>query len=316
MLVQKVKMKIVGITMLTDPDYRQDPWRECLRQMLEVCDEAVVVVGQPADIDLVGDFCRQAGIIERVEVDYLHWPQPGWDYSELPFHLNRALELARARGADWIIKFDADCFIHENDAAELRHQLGRADEKKASVATFVKLQFFLVDRACIKTQVPFAVRGKSDVWYGKNQEKYTDLCQPIILPANRDNWHFEHPAGTANPIPVGPAVPRGLQVFTGVFVWNYDYSFKTEERSKELLYEFDRSHAKFWGVSYAHRQIQEVTPETALADYLKSVAGPRIKKCTKRLQPDDHPKWIRERVRNIRPEEFGHSLWNKIKYEL
>lgn len=295
--------------MITDPDYRQDVWRECISQMLEVCDEAVVVVGKDSDVQLVNSWAGGMLLADRVFVDYLEWPQPEWCYSELPKHLNRGLKIARARGADWIIKFDSDCFIHERDKDVVREHLER-DNSWALVSDFVKLQFIKADRAQIKTRVALAIKGKSNVWYGK-AEDYNDLCQPIVLPESAFDWKWDKLG--KNPVPIGTLVPRAYIAHTGQFVWNYSYTFKTEERAKELLYYFDLAHASFWGQTYGHRK--ETTPELSFADFMDSVVNSAIAKSNRAFQPEDHPRWIVDRIKNIKPEEFGHSLWGKIEYK-
>lgn len=291
--------------MVTNPDYREDPWKESIAQALEVFDDVVVVCGQPRDQDRI----ERQFMTDRIHTVFLYWPQPDWSYEELARHLNIGLRECREINSDWVIKFDIDMFIHEKDKVILRQKLENLKNKNVMLGRFEKLQFFLADRAYEKGKIPLAVNMKYDIWYGSDNTRYTDLCQPIL-------WDGEttkklHIA--KHEIPCGQPVDISNMESTGLHIWNYDYTFKTKERSTELLYNFDKAHARWWDAGYGGRQFTEITPETALAEYMNLVSG-RIKKCNKFFEPKDHPKHVVDRIKNIKPEEFGHSLWDEIEF--
>lgn len=296
--------QLIGLTMITDPDARQDPWRESIAQALEIFDRVVVVCG--ADTDAIRVINQFPG--RDIACPLLHWPQPEWSYEELPRHLNAGLAVARCYEPDWIVKFDIDCFFHEKDRDHIRTKLQELTSRRVALGTFEKYQFFMVDRAYEKGKIPLAINCAFPIQYGQFENDYSDLCQPM-MPTGRTR---KMPGGTYD-IPLGRKIPGAAS--TGVHVWNYDYSFKTLERATELLYHFDRSHAKWWGGGYGGKKIEDITPETALAEYLDLVRG-RVGKCNKRFKPEDHPRHIRERVRNITPTEFGSRLWDKIPITL
>lgn len=296
--------------MITNPAYRQDPWREHVRQMLLCFDFAIVVVGRREDLQLFTDSYFTQDELARTHVEYLVWPQPEWSYEELAKHLNVGLRIARSLEVDWVIKLDIDTFVHEKDRGQLRSKLAMFHNNDVIAATFEKYQFFKVDRAYEKGKVPLAINMGHNVWYGYNKDKYTDLCQPILKEADfcdvvigERAVHFD--------IPSGKTIPENRIQPIGVHVWNYDYSFKTEERMLELLYHFDRSHAKFWGVGYSGRSLDEITPETAMQDYVNLVSG-RVKKCIHMIPANEHPVMIRPRVEGIEPHEWGHSFCGRV----
>lgn len=296
-------MKIIAFTILTDPDYRQDPWRESIRQALEVFDEVIVIHGKKEDDELLSkEFAGQ----KRISWYYLDWPQPDWSYEELPRHLNLGLDKCRAYGADWAVKFDSDMLFHEKEKDKIRKALLALKYEGIMLASFEKYQFFKVDMGYEKGKLPIAVNLKFNTCYGMDSGRYTDLCQPIV-PDGKTKFNK-----AKYEIPKGPAIDPNKIKTTGLHVWNYDYSFKTEERSKELLFHFDRSHAKFWGAGYSGRKIEDITPDSAFNDYMALVQG-RIKKCSHKFKTEDHPKYIQKRIAEIKPEEFGHSLWGKVK---
>ncbi len=305
-------MKIIGITICTNPDYRQDPTRECIRQMLEICDEVVVVCGggQP-DLNMVneleeGDNQKYKG---RIHYRPFFWPQPKWRLDELPKHLNAGLVMAREYGADWIIKFDADYFIHENDAKKLRAALEAEWHNDRILAMELeKVQVTIPTHGRLKGGIPVAIKAKSPIVYGQIAGHYSDLCQPIIWDGQSKT---SIDSDDENGIPLGDSVPRDMIKRTGVWLWNYGYTFKTYERAYELLYWFDIAHALWWGWGWYKTPLSEITPESAMAHHIKMSAG-RVAQNKKKFPVNEHPKHIQDAIRNLKPDQFGHSLWGKI----
>ena len=298
-------MKIAGFTMLTDPNYRQDLWMESIRQALEVFDEVVIIYGREKDKELLESVFGNKKL--SISWYFLEWPQPEWSYEELPRHLNLGLQYCYGYMADWAVLFSMDYFFHEKDKGKIHAKLAAFKRDKIMIGSFEKLQFFKVNRAYEKGNVPIALNLSFDFQYGVNESRYTDLCYPIIPSGKTVKYH----SGKYD-TPVGAPIPRDRMRATGIHVWNYDYSFKTEERAKELLYHFDRAHAKWFGAGYYGDKIEDITMESAFRHYIKLVTG-RIKKCYKVFKTEDHPKHIQNRVRNIKSNEFGYNLWDKIK---
>lgn len=287
-------MKVIGLITITDPDYRQDPARECILQALEVCDEVVVVYGKVGDAFIVED--------RRVWYEYLPWPHPRWTLDELPRHLNYGLTKARELGADWIIKYDADCLIHEKHKWEVRNKLEAELETGVLVMELEKVHCITPTRALMKNDIQVCIKGKSDVWFGQSMDEYTDLCKPIL-------WDLKK---VERGIPLGESIGHDFIKRTGAWMWNYGYMFKTETRSRELLYYFDLAHAEWWGVGWQKQPKETITEESAMEEHLAMMRG-RYKRATKELKIDEHPKHIQEKLRALNPEQFGHSLWGKIE---
>ena len=100
---------ITGLTIMTNPDYRQDPARECIKQALEIFDQVIVIYGRKEDKTEVLDDLFEYG--SRIVYHFMPWPQPDWSFDELPKHLNKGLEIAHELKADWVVRFDADTFF-------------------------------------------------------------------------------------------------------------------------------------------------------------------------------------------------------------
>jgi len=300
-------MKVVGITMMTNPDYRQDPARECIRQMLEICDEIVVVVGRLHDITEVLEPLKKEFPC-RIKSGYIDWPQPEWNLIELPLHLNHALSIARyICEADWIIKFDTDYFIHENHRTELRKKLEQGLIDDSMLMSLEKVQFYRNGVCLMKGDIPICINAKHPIWYGYNNQIYTDLCQPILWDG-KSNWQ----ASDGRSIHSGDSIPVDRIKRSGSWLYNYGYTFKTEERAKELLYWFELAHAKFWHYGLFKTHPDEITQETPMQQFIAMIEG-RLKRSTKNIPIEQHPKHIQQKLRDLTPDQFGHSLWGKIK---
>lgn len=108
-------------TTMTNPDSRNDPWKESLNCYNALADE-VVVVGDdwPYEFDW--------GIFNRIY-------QGGFDECN----------------TDWVMRMDLDYFIHENDIKKIKKYLKKYEDYPAIVLP--QYQFFTPDRYQIKTKL-------------------------------------------------------------------------------------------------------------------------------------------------------------------
>lgn len=300
------KIKIGAFTIITDAEYRQDPWKESINQMLRVFDYVVVVHGSISDAELVskefgGNFNK------RLFLKYLYWPQPEWSYDELPKHLNLGLNTLRELGCKWAVKLDIDMAIHEADENALRVAIRTADRHGRWLVSLEKYQFFKPTKCYEKGKIPIGVNLEKPIAYGFDFDRYTDLCQPIKWDGVTDAMVNGKKTG----IPGGRRIEESSIFSSPVHVWNYDYTFKTEERSKELIYEFDKAHERFWGQGYSGKKGDEITQESAMHDFIMLSTG-RWQKMIKEKKIENHPIAFQESLMNLTSPQFGFDLWGKI----
>jgi len=121
-------MKISVATTYTNPDERQDPWKEAITCYKDFADE-IIVTGQD-------------------------WPHDfSWDYIGKTFH-----EGFKKSTGDWVFRMDIDYFIHEKDIKKIKQALVKYSEYPA--ICFPQYQFFLPNRFQLKTRLCIALNKK------------------------------------------------------------------------------------------------------------------------------------------------------------
>lgn len=299
---------IAAFGMLNNPQYRQEPWRESIASRLQCFDAVVLVCGHEPDLATLAAAFPDAWKSGKLAAIYKPWPFPEWSYEELPRHLNAALSLARAQGCDWIVKLDIDTVFHERDMALLRRLLAKADRKKKWAISVRKLQFFTPRRYFKKASIPIILRVDAPIAYGVDDARYTDLCQPIV-------WDGESNAsynGVSYDIPLGKTIPKERVLKSRkLVVFNYDYTFRTYERSIELLFQIEMAHARFWGRGYSGLAPEAITRETAMRDFL-ALAKRRARAMRRRMRIERHPTSFQEALRSLDSAMWGYNLWGRV----
>lgn len=139
-------MKISIFTSMTNPEERQDPWKEALNCYYDFADE-VITVGED-------------------------WPEDfTWDYIGKTFQKG----LEKSTG-DWSIRMDLDYFFHEKDFYYIRKFLEKNNHNP--VVAFPKRQFFTPDRYQIQSRICIAVNKKN--FPNVKLNGGGDLCFPTL----------------------------------------------------------------------------------------------------------------------------------------
>lgn len=305
---KQTSLRIGTFGMLNNPEYRQELWREAIANRLECFDVVCLVCGHEPDLALLAKAFPAEWQSGKLKAVYKHWSFPEWSYEELAKHLQTALELARAQDCAWMIKLDIDTVFHEKDMARVRDAVHTADRKGKWLVSFRKLQFFMPSRYWRKGSVPFGINMASPVAYGFDQNRYTDLCQPIIWDGSTTVTHN----GKQYDIPLGTTVPSNkIYTVNNIHLFNYDFTFRTYERSIELLYQIEMAHARFWGKGYTGLPIDSITRESSMRDFL-ALSQERFSRMHKTMKIEEHPRHFQEALRTLKPDQWGFGLWDKI----
>jgi len=295
-------MKLSVVTTITNPDERQDKWREALACYCAFADEVVVVNGGKPIISKTSKAVNglmfylesispeNESYVDKTKEVMLPWPHE-WNWIELPRHLNAGLE---ACTGDWCLKIDADQFIHENDFDAVREMLLGCPDN-IDVLTFQKMSMTYGGKYFQKGGQPIAFRRKDYIKIGKDVDKHTDLCFPIKVTGYEKVNDYQLPCGT-----------ELTREKTGISYWNYDYFFKDKRFTKREFWRFSKAY---------HRYFDEWTfgsnSDKSFRVFLNMMKG-RHDKAPYTYKLEDHPKYIKEAVRNLKESQFGHSAWGEL----
>lgn len=290
-------MKISILTTITDPDIRQDKWREALTCYCEFADEVVVVNGgAPLSIGFLFKH-------PKIKVVHMEWPYE-WHWAELPRHLNAGLKHCTG---DWIIKLDIDQLIHERHFSELKDQLVKCP-RDCYVASMQKMTFLYDNKLYQKGGQDICLRNTPSMVFGRNLEHETDLCTPIRQTGTELVWDtvtagdFEHSVPMYE-MPIG----RSYKSYrTGVKFYNYDYFFKTQEVTRKEFWRFSRAYFRYYG-AWNFGSTEELAFNTFLT-MMKS----RHDQAKYEVTVKDHPCWMQEAVHTLNETHFGLNAWNLI----
>ena len=139
-------MKLTIYTHYTDPESRNDPWKEALKCFEEIADE-LIIVGQD-------------------------WPDSfSWDYIGKVFQ-----EGFEKSTGDWVINMPIDNLFHEKDLVYIKNFIFQNKEQPA--IAFPKRKFFTPDRFEIKTRDVLAMNKKD--YPNIKLNGGGDLCLPTL----------------------------------------------------------------------------------------------------------------------------------------
>lgn len=258
-------MKSLSIfTSMTDPESRNDPWREALKCYEDLADE-VITVGQD-------------------------WPEYfKWDHIGKTFQ--QGLEECTS---DWAIRMDIDYFFHEKDFIKIRKALDFYSE--SPVISFPQYQFFSPENYQLKTRLCIAF----------NKEKFPNI---------KLNGGGDLTLATLNNQLINPKTVPNLFVP----VYQYDTTFRTKEIIQQDRYRFAKAWYDYFG-TYDNRGGE--SPESSYEAWMNMVKD-RYPKHNFNIKIDNHPKYIKERLKSLNKDQFGYDVFglkeqNKIqaKYKL
>ncbi len=278
--------KISVLVCVTNPEERQDIWRESIASMLPWADEVVVVSGGAGDEFLIDNYFG----IGKIKHVYLAWPHEfSWD--ELPKHLNAGLKECTG---SWIVRADVDYVFKDEWKAGLS-ELERFKDKR--IVTAQKFSTILVNKVYQKGATQMILNMKyEDMCFGVAENKYTDLCVPIIK------------TGMRGDIPEGKLINDIGK--SHLEFMNYDYCFKTKDFTAKEFLRFSRAHKRYFGTTNWGN-----TEEEALGKFINMMKS-RLTSSNRHIYDmpwQKHPSFIREKVKNIQPKHFGHSGWKSFK---
>jgi hypothetical protein len=244
-------------------------------------DEIIVVDGGTEKLTVTG---------EKIKIVKYPWPQD-WSWEELPKHLNEGLKYANG---DWVIRIDSDYVFKRYTREQIESELKKNESKKA--VTFQKISAVFCNKFYEKGPTLMGLNTKFDIAFGRARDKYTDLCVPITDTRSSD----------IKGVLWGRALFSTEIGKTGIEFFNYDYTFKTKEFTKKEFFRFSMAHKKYFG--YTDWGETEVASLGKFIGMMKN----RKEKCVYNFDASQQPLFIRNKIENIKEEQFGYNGWGLI----
>lgn len=203
---------------------------------------------------------------------YQEWPQEfSWEFIGQQFQ--RGYE---ACTGDWVIHADLDFIFHETDFQSIREAFEAHPD--APALSFYKYQFIQPDEYNLKSRLVIAVnKGK----YGDRIrfDSGGDLCQPSL-----DGKELKP-----------EDVPESKLAF-----YNYEKLIKTEAQIRDDVGRMARA----WQRHFGTYKLGGPDDESAWQAWLRMVQG-RYSKPQTPFAFDNHPKYVKEVIRNLTPQQWG-----------
>lgn len=289
-------MKISVITTITNPEERQDCWREAISCFCDFADEVIVVNGGDSIDDITVFKWLAEFAFNKIKFIKLKWPEE-WNWFEMTRHLNAGREQVTG---DWIFRMDMDYFIHENEMKRIRGILEKVPEDCDEIL-LQKFSTTYGNKYYSKGAMQIAFRNKEYIKFGQNTERFNDITRPIRVMFERKV--IDAKSKIEYKLPVGITLK---QKRTDLRFWNYDYFVKTEEKTKEEFWRFAKAFQRYFG-EWRFGETKEEAFKLFL-DMMKS----RHDKSPYNLKLEDHPKYMKEVVKNLTKDQFGHSGWGVL----
>lgn len=264
-------MKISVFTTTTNPTVRGDNWQDAIRCYADLADEVIIINGGE-DLGVNAGF-----VLNNIKIIQSDWPKE-FDWPLIGQQFQRGYEAATG---DWVIHADLDFIFHEKDFDKIRRAF--TDNPNQPALTFWKHQFILPDRYNLKSRLVIAVNKKV---YGDRIrfDSGGDLCQPSLD---------------------GEQIKSDFVAEARVAIYNYEKMTKTSDQIMDDCGRMDRAyrrHFKAWQLSADGSG----SDESCFDGYIQLMIG-RLKKPSEHIKLSEHPKYVRDTIRNLNPEEFGYN---------
>ena len=268
------------------------PCLSSIRSFSNACDEVIVVDGGSTD----GSLAKIRKIPKVKVIKGAKW-EKDFDWTIMGRNLQIGYE---ACSGDWVLHFDADYIFHENEVGKLRETVAEA---YLPVILIKKVNFVLSDECFTKSWLPILVNKKeySKLGYGigKNRKgkNVGTFLWPIVKQSLRKDGLY-----------TGEAVNRDSARLhmSDMKIYTYDFTFMTKEQVVEQRVRFEKALTRFLG------RPKEVSEKDAFNVFIGTMKH-RHEKCGGiKIKPDMHSVFIREKIRNLKPNQFGYDGFGLI----
>jgi len=275
---------------VTNPKTAGYPYIESIKSFANFCDEVVVVDGGTIDGSL-----KDLKKIDKVRiVEGRKWERD-FDWTIIGRNTNIGYLECRS---DWAFHFDVDYIFHEDYVERLREEVEKSDLPAIELK---KVNFVLYNACFEKDHYPLLINKKRYpvIRYGIGEDikknKSGSFLRPIVKRYVDDEGMDR-----------GEIIKMSNMRLTrsNVKFYTYDFTFMTEKQIRENRLRFSNALDRFFGGEGKYGS------ETCFNSFL-GMMREREKKCSY-FSLDKHSKFIREKVKKIKPEQFGFNGFGKL----
>jgi len=291
-------MKISAHVNITKPKTYNYPYLECLQSFLPVCDEIIVVNGDPDNTDGSIDDIKK--LSDKIKVyDYL-WNDKEWDWTNICTHHQFGFEKCTG---DWVIKLDIDYVLHENYIQPILNQLeGFLKLKVRPFGVNVrKANILLADTVMHKSQIPFIVNKKDypKICYGIAYDR-PDFMAAIIKEREK------------NGIFIGESIMNMNEMLRDIdaCLLTYDFTFMDYQQVLALRKANYTAYQKYENPCWT---IKEEDLEDEVMDKFRKMLLARMDKKNSIIDICDHPIYIQDKVSKLTKDMLGYNMFGWVK---
>ena len=284
-------MKLSAHCNVTNPEKMGYPYLESIRSFANLCDEVIVVDGGTTDGSL-----EKIKEIKKVRIIEGRKWERDFDWTVMPKNLQLGLEACKG---DWAIKFDIDYIFHEKYIKELKDEIAKSHLVAIELEKF---NFVTHTRYFSKNFYPFVLNRKDfkNAGYGFGRDVGGAYGQSFMFPIVINN-RMKDRLNSGEFIRM-----QNMRLHrTNIPVYCYDFTFMNKEQVTEQRERFESSLARY------KKKSGEQAKKSAFSKFKKMMKA-RIKLCNKEMKLSEHSQFIRERIKNIKPEMFGYNGWKEV----
>lgn len=211
----------------------------------------------------------------------LTWPQE-FNWTLIGEHFQKGYEQCEA---DWVIHADLDWIFHQRDFGKIRQAL--RDYPSAPAVSFYKWQFLVPDKYNLKSRLVIAVNKAAY----KDRIKFDsggDLCQPSLD---------------------GKELKLEEMPQAGIPFYCYEKLTKTQAQIADDVGRMDRAWERHFG---KWLYSDDGSDWSAYLGWLQMMKG-RLMKPHKQIPLSDHPQYIQEVLKNLKPSQWGFDGFGNIE---
>ena len=204
-----------------------------------------------------------------------------WPYEFTWSHIGKTFQegFKKANG-DWVLRMDLDYFLHEKDFKNIKKLFIKYEDYP--VISFPQFQFFTEKKYSFRTLIGVAVNKKKFPEVKLNGGG--DLCLPTIQNQLLDPFK--------NPISKFP-------------IYQYDSFFRTKE-----IISADRARfARAWNREFGNYGDRGGPSENEAYQAWEKMITDKISNHIYNFDLEKHPKYIREKIKNIDKDAFGYNAF-------